>query len=65
MMHWTPSPLWDKFYQAVEQEAGIPKYPEELAAETAIWELMYPYFYDDGPHWNEDDDAAQVRHGDP
>lgn len=46
-MQWTPSPLWDKSYQAVEQEAGIPKHPEELAAETAIWKLMYPYFYDD------------------
>ncbi|KAG6368959.1 hypothetical protein INS49_003178 [Diaporthe citri] len=36
-MHWNHSPLWEKFYRAVEQEAGIPKYPEELAAETAIW----------------------------
>jgi serine/threonine protein kinase len=59
-MHWIPRPLWDKFYEAVEQEAGITKYPEELAAETAIWKRMYPFAYD-GPHWTEDDDDAQAE----
>lgn len=62
-MHWTHSPLWDKFYQAVEQEVDIAKYPEELAAETAVWKLMYLYFYD-CPRWNENDDFANVRHCD-
>lgn len=56
-MHWTPSPLWEKFYEAVEKEASIPKYPDELAAETAIWRRMYPYAYD-GPHWTEDNEGA-------
>lgn len=40
-MHWVARPFWDKFYQAIEQEAGIAKYPEELAAEVAIWTRMY------------------------
>ncbi|KAK2598793.1 hypothetical protein N8I77_012180 [Diaporthe amygdali] len=62
-MRWTPSPFWDNFYKAVEQEPSIVKYPEELAAETAIWKLMYPYAYDDPP-WSEENDAVQARHSD-
>lgn len=53
----------NKFYQAVEQEASITKYPDELAAETAIWKRMYPYAYD-GPHWNESNDDEQAGHSD-
>ncbi|KAJ0121945.1 Uncharacterized protein J7T55_002456 [Diaporthe amygdali] len=60
-MRWTPSPFWDNFYKAVEQEPSIVKYPEELAAETAIWKLMHPYAYDDPP-WSEENDAVQARH---
>lgn len=48
--------------KAVAQEVGITKYPEELAAEAAIWKRMHPYAYD-GPHWNENDDEARAGQG--
>ncbi|KAL1850170.1 hypothetical protein Daus18300_013038 [Diaporthe australafricana] len=59
-MHWTPSPLWDKFYEAIEQEPAVVKYPDELAAEVAIWKLMHPYAYDDPPWVAEADDIQGV-----
>lgn len=62
-MHWVARPFWGKFFQALEQEPGITKYPDELAAEMAIWTRMYPFSYD-GPQWTEDMDDVQAGNGD-
>lgn len=56
-MHSTPSSLWDKFYQAVEPNASIKKYPDDLGVEAAIWKRMHPYAHDDPP-WSENKDDA-------
>ncbi|KND88704.1 hypothetical protein TOPH_06605 [Tolypocladium ophioglossoides CBS 100239] len=61
-MYWSERPLWANFYRAVEEEPGITKYPDERAAELAIWKRMHPWSYDDPP-WSpgEEQQAGQIQ----
>jgi hypothetical protein len=54
-MHWCPrTPPWNNFYTAVDGEKSITKYPDELAAEQAIWKRTHPWSYD-SPPWQPDE----------
>ncbi|POR37012.1 Uncharacterized protein TPAR_02789 [Tolypocladium paradoxum] len=57
-MYWSERSIWANFYRAVEGEPGIMKYPDERAAELAIWKRMHPWSYDDPP-WSPGDDDQQ------
>jgi len=59
-MYWGESEVWENFYRAVEGEDRIVKYPEEKAAELAIWKHMHPFAYDDPP-WKPEDDLKYQR----
>ena len=40
-IYWGEREVWGRIYQAVEGEGRIAKYPEERAAELAIWKSRY------------------------
>lgn len=48
-------PRWDHFYDAIEGEPAIVKYPDEFESELTIWMRMSPFTYDH-PQWKPGDD---------
>ncbi|RMZ90126.1 hypothetical protein DV736_g2651, partial [Chaetothyriales sp. CBS 134916] len=54
---------WKNFYDAIEKQAAIQKYPDELACERVIWARMGSLFRYCDPPWQPGDDekAAAER----
>lgn len=51
---------WKNFYDAIEKQPAIQKYPDELACERVIWAQMgSPFRYCDPP-WQPGDDEKAV-----
>ncbi|RMZ77658.1 hypothetical protein DV738_g4251, partial [Chaetothyriales sp. CBS 135597] len=56
------APHWKNFYDAVEQQPAIKKYPDEMACEAVIWMRMgSPHRYCDPPWQPGDDEKAAVE----
>ncbi|RMD44949.1 hypothetical protein DV735_g143, partial [Chaetothyriales sp. CBS 134920] len=56
------APQWKNFYDAIEQQPAITKYPDELACERVIWMRMgSPYRYCDPPWQPGDDEKAAAE----
>ncbi|KAK6853599.1 hypothetical protein PG995_010411 [Apiospora arundinis] len=46
-MRWADRPAYKNFFDAIEANPTIDKYPEELEAERDIWRCLSPWAYDD------------------
>ncbi|EGY21113.1 uncharacterized protein VDAG_02637 [Verticillium dahliae VdLs.17] len=46
-MWFADRPVYRKFFEAIEGNVAIVKYPEELKAEQDIWQRLSPWAYDD------------------
>ncbi|KAG7123908.1 hypothetical protein HYQ46_000965 [Verticillium longisporum] len=46
-MWFADRPVYRKFFEAIEGNVAIEKYPEELKAEQDIWQRLSPWAYDD------------------
>ncbi|CRK44349.1 hypothetical protein HYQ45_011565 [Verticillium longisporum] len=46
-MWFADRPVYRKFFEAIEGNVTIEKYPEELKAEQDIWQRLSPWAYDD------------------
>ncbi|KAL2760728.1 hypothetical protein ACRALDRAFT_1059516 [Sodiomyces alcalophilus JCM 7366] len=58
-MYFADRPVYNMFFDAVEGDPGIEKYPEELKAERDIWRLISPWAYDD--YYEQPHNVAAVQ----